>query len=387
MKVAFVGDFINHGKFLVPTGTSLVLLLSKVSDMEAIDVYCPFLNKDIETFKEPVNVNIIESYNYDDPISILNLYKIRKKHYDKIIFNIMPTAFGNRSLANLMGLLIPLTLGIFFRKKNIEIIYQNSVYTNDISKLGYNSLYDKFRSIILSIIEKIIFKSVKTFVFLEYYKDKITKKIGKNRIRVLNARYLEAITTIYLNGIYDYYSLPRSVNNKLPQVLMHGYWGPQKNIELGLEVLTELRNQGILFELTISGSINKHFNEYEREFSLLLGRYNKIIKNYEGYIEQIDIMNLFMNADLLILPYNAPGGRSAVLEQAIFFEVPTIVIDFEEFREQSKGVGFIKLVDSRDGIKFATKEILSNTSLKQNKELKIKEKLKQAVYNIQEILK
>ena len=99
---------------------------------------------------------------------------------------------------------------------------------------------------------------------------------------------------------------------------MHGYWGPQKNIELGLDALIKLRNQGIPFDLTISGSINSHFEEYGKQFDLLLEKSKKILKKYEGFVNEIGIMNLFKNTDLLILPYNTPGGRSAVLDQAIF---------------------------------------------------------------------
>ena len=251
--------------------------------------------------------------------------------------------------------------------------------------MGYDSSYDKLRSLILSIVERIIFKSVRTFVFLEFYKGKIARKIGRNQLRVLNGRYLEAITTIYLNGIYDQDYLPRSVNHKSPQVLMHGYWGPQKNIELGLDALVELRNQGILFDLTISGSINNHFKEYEGQFDLLLEKSKKMLKNYEGFVKEIDIMNLFTNADLLILPYNTPGGRSAVLEQAIFFEVPTIAIDFPEFREQAEKFNFVALINSEENLKIYAKEILLDNELK-NTEINIKEKIQQAITNIQKLL-
>ena len=48
MKIAYVGDFINHGKSLQTAGTSLVLLFSSIKDVEFIDVYCPLLNEKIK---------------------------------------------------------------------------------------------------------------------------------------------------------------------------------------------------------------------------------------------------------------------------------------------------------------------------------------------------
>ena len=385
MRIAYVGDFINHGKFLVPTGTSVVLLLTEIPDVEVIDVYCPKLNAKTEPFKEPEKVKIIESYNYNEPLSIIKLLQLRTKHYDKIIFNIMPTAFGNGNFSNLAGLLIPLMLRTIFRKNNIEIIYHNSVYTNDISKLGYDSYYDKLRSIILGLVERVIFKSIRSFVFLQLYKNRITGKIGENKVRVLNGRYLEAMATIYMNGIYcqDYFTLP--TKGQIPVILMHGSWGPQKNIELGLNALSELREEGLYFDLIVSGGINHHFEEYEKHFNLLLEKSNDIIKQYLGFVREADILNLFITADLLILPYNTPGGHSAVLEQAIFFEVPTIAIDFPEFREQTEGIGFVRLIESEDGLKFTAKELLQNSVIR-NPKLNVKEKIQQAVSNIQKLL-
>ena len=285
VRIAYIGDFINHGKFLAPTGTSVVLLLSEIPDVKVIDVYCPALNAKTEPFKQPEKVTIIESYRYDDLFSIVKLLEVRKKYYDKVIFNIMPTAFGKGSLPNLIGLLIPLMLRILFRKNNIELIYHNSVYTNDISKLGYDSHYDKFRSFILGIVEKRIFKSVRTFVFLQLYKDRITRKIGNNQVIVLNGRYLEAITTVYINGAFDHDHMSLPERDQLPRILMHGSWGPQKNIEMGLNALLKFKKKGFDFDLIISGGINHHFKEYEEKFHLLLKRYNEIIKQYLGLVK------------------------------------------------------------------------------------------------------
>ena len=385
MRIAYIGDFINHGKFLVPTGTSVVLLLSEISDVEVIDVYCPTLNAKIEPFEVPEKIKIIESYDYDNPGSIVKLLQLRKKNYDKIIFNIMPTAFGNSNLSNLAGLLIPLMLKTIFRKNNTEVIYHNSVYTNDISRLGYDSYYDKLRSIILGLVEREIFKSLRTFVFLQLYKDRITRKIGKNQLRILNGRYLEAMATVYANGIYckDYFTLPRK--DQLPLILMHGSWGPQKNIELGLHALSELRKQDLNFDLIISGGINHHFENYETQFNLLLEKSNGIVKQYLGPVREADILSLFTMADLLILPYNTPGGRSAILEQAIFFEVPTIAMDFPEYREQVDGISFVRLISSGDNLKLTANELLQNGTIR-NSRINVKEKIQQAVNNIQELL-
>ena len=132
--------------------------------------------------------------------------------------------------------------------------------------------------------------------------------------------------------------------NLTPTILMHGSWGPQKNIELGLMTLNKLKREGVKFRLVISGGLNPHFPEYKRKFQELLHCYSEVIDEYLGPVTEKDIMKIFLDAHLLILPYNTPGGHSAVLEQAMFFEVPNIAIDFPEFREQANGTSNVKLV-------------------------------------------
>lgn len=344
VKIAYIGDFINHGKSLQTSGTPIVILLASLPNVEQVDVYCPKKNDIEEEFKEPEKVRVIESYSYNNFVSILKLLKIRKCSYDLILFNLLPTAFGNSSISNLTGLTLPLILRNFVGAKKLRVIYHNSVFTNDINKLGYNTLYDKIRSIFLKLVEKRIFKTIPTFVLLNLYKRRIDEAIKSNVVSVINARYLEAVTTVYINGHLLDYQIPTRDRNIVRNVIMHGSWGPQKNLQLGLETLRILKEEGLKFNLLISGAINHHFPEYQKEFDNLLSRYGSIIDKYLGYVEEKDIMNLFFDADLLILPYNTPGGHSGVLEQAIFFEVPTVAIDFPEYREQAGGLKIIKLV-------------------------------------------
>ncbi|MEM0135360.1 MAG: glycosyltransferase [Thermoplasmatales archaeon] len=335
MRVAYVGDFINHGKSLPTIGTSIVILLSMVNEVESIDVYCPEQNETIEDFKLPHNVKLIPCYKYDNSQSILRLLSLKENHYDRIIFNLLPTGFGTKGASNLVGLMIPLSLRILFKQKNVRVLYHNSVFTNDIKKLGYISFFNKIRAFFLGFIERELFKNLETFVLLDLYKQRITKKIGANKVKVMGGRYLEAIASIYINN-----KIREELHHTTHDphiILIHGNWGPQKNLELGLDSLRKLRQSGKNFRLVISGGINHHFRDYEKQFNDIIQHYSDIIYTYKGYVREKDIMELFLMADLVLLPYNAPGGHSGVLEQAIAFHVQTVSIDFPEYREQKMG--------------------------------------------------
>ena len=107
-----------------------------------------------------------------------------------------------------------------------------------------------------------------------------------------------------------------------------------------------MKGDGVKFRLVISGGVNHHFPEYERSFQELLRSYSDIIDEYLGFVTEKEIMKIFLNANLLILPYNTSGGHSGVLEQAIFFEVPTIAMDFPEYREQAMEIESVVLISS-----------------------------------------
>lgn len=375
MNIAYIGDFINHGKSLHTTGTPLVILLSLLKNVDSIDVYCPKENKKIESFKLPSKVRLIEAYQYDKPLSIIKLLKVTWESYDIVIFNLLSTGFGKGTLANAFALIIPILLVKVSHLNNIQIIYHNSVYTNDVGSLGYNSSFDKLRLFFLRILERNLFKNVPTYVFLELYKFRIEKSIGKNKVRFLQLRYLEAITTLYINSLLDKETL--KVNRTcLATVLMHGSWGPQKNIEIGLSALRKIKKEGIRFKLIISGGINHHFSNYDEKFHELLTSYSDVIDEYIGPVDEKDIVKIFLNTNLLVLPYNTPGGHSGVLEQAIFFETPTVVLGFPEYEEQTKGVSSVKVTSTQNFIEDVFKMLKYTSNIA---ELVINKKIAEAM--------
>ncbi len=382
MKIAYIGDFINHGSSLKTPGTSLIILLSKMENVASIDVYCPKSNKITEEFQTLENVKIIGFYMYDHPLSIMKLLHIPWNNYDVVIFNMLPTGFGKSSISNATALLIPLILTKVLRMNNIRIIYHNSVFTNDVKALGYNSIFNRIRAYLLGKVEKTLFKNVKTFVILNLYKERIDKAIGKNLVDVMDTRYLDAITTVYMNNVINE-RIYNTVSSKIPVVLLHGFWGPQKNIELALSSLSQLRKNGIKFKLIISGGINLHFLDYENKFKKYLDLYSDVIDEYLGLVKEKDIMGIFLLADLAILPYNTPGGHSGVLDQTMFFDVPTIAIDFPEYREQAEGHPLVKLTNPEDLCKVLT---LTLNNISKKDRIEIKDKVLFAQNNIKVIL-
>ena len=286
----------------------MVILLSLSEKVEFIDVFCPEKNEKFEKFELPQRVKLHEYYRYDDSISIIRLLKIHWDDYDIVIFNMLPTGFGNQTIPNALALLVLIILRIILKQNNIKVIYQNSIFTNDIRSLGYNSPFDMIRAFFLRIIERTLFKNVDTYMFLDLYKQRIDNCIGKNKLNVLNGRYLEAIPTLYLNKVLKAEFI-ETTETCIPTILLHGFWGPQKNIELGLTALRRLRNEGKKFRVIISGGINYHFPQYRIKFQELLRSNSDIIDKYLGPASENDIMRIFLNADLWKVIIYATGNN------------------------------------------------------------------------------
>jgi len=316
---------------------------------------------------------------------MLRIMKRTYSHnYDLIIFNMNSTSFGESNLSNFLGLITPLILTKIF-KKNVAVIYHSSVLTNDVEKLGYNSLYDKFRKAVLKSLETSIFKNVNTFVTLQLYKTIIDKKIKKNRVKAIKIENIEAIPTLLLNELEEK-NIEIEYNNDLPRILLYGYWGPQKDLEFALNTLNQLKKEGYNFNLIISGGINNHFKEYQIKYNKLIEKYKDIIKELKGYVSEKDLVNLFKSADLLLLSYATSGGWSAVLDQAIFFEVPVIGIEFPEYVEQAKGYENVILV-KREYFKNAIKDFIVNFKNERSKTINVKEKIEKSIKYLNEIIK
>lgn len=96
-------------------------------------------------------------------------------------------------------------------------------------------------------------------------------------------------------------------------------------------------------------------------------------------------MGLFLDADLVLMPYNVPGGRSGVFEMSSFFGNSVICLDFPEFREQFKDYDNIVLVDKNNFYNEIEKYLNNYKPLKRN--IEIKEKINSAEANTDKFIK
>lgn len=383
IKIAFVGNFHGHGRVYDQWGTSFCLLLSLLDYVESVDVICPSSISG-EEILFPEKIRLRPTFDASKPFSVLNIIAaLDSRAYDLVIFNYGPTVYGKGNLINLLGIFIPIFAS---RIRNTVIISQGSSLTNDPFNLGYNSLIDRMKYMLLIKFEKILYRRVKSFAQLPIYEKLLKMKVTKNRvIGILRSDYIDAIFTLYLNNKLNVDSIDIGKHMYNPTVLLHGFWGPQKDPELALSTLKSLSLKGYRFNLIISGGINVHFPGYESHFKEVLKKYNDIPYNYTGYVDEKELMGLFLGADLVLMPYRVPGGQSGVLEMSSFFGNNVICLDFPEFRDEVKKDDRIDLVE-RGHFYDAVEKFLKNYQ-PSARTINVIEKLDLAKKNIREFLK
>ena len=290
-------------------------------------------------------VRIKKQYNKEISWSILKLFTVKWNEYNFIVINSLPTSYGRGSLINFFGMLLPLFI-VRLKRGKVALIYHNSTLTNDTVKLGYSGIINGFKRILLRKVEIFTFMNVKTFLPVELYSRKINELLKKNITNYINLRFFEGISSQLLgkNSSILHYSERSELLNRKINILLHGSWGPQKNLEYALKILSSIRLKNFQFKLTVSGSVNRNFPKYKTYFAKLLNEFRRVVDNKIGFVPDNQIKELFLRSGLVIIPYNASGGHSSVIETAISYGCYIIAFDFPEYREQTFGIDTAKLI-------------------------------------------
>lgn len=336
--IGYVGT-VAGGQALGQWGSGWVLTAAGLPQVKEIDVFCPSPPRDSsgEALSYPSNVKITTAYRLDETFSLWGLLlRLRAWQGDLLVFSSNTTAYGRRTIPNVVGLALPVLARRLLRRRTV-LVYHSSVLTSDVERLGYTSRFDRLREWGAALAEKWVFGLVPTYVLLELYRERVAARSPRTRVGLFTNEYLEAVPTIYLNGLERASDLPAiGARSKPSTVLLHGFWGPQKDLEGALRTLRGVRAHGLEFQLVLSGSANPHFPEYESRLSALCEEYRELISRREPHPSEARMASLLAESDVLLLPYHASGGQSGVMEMASAFDLPTVCIDFPEYREKAR---------------------------------------------------
>ena len=335
LRIGFFGNFYPHIGRLSSTSVGLVHLLSTSDAVASIEVFAPE-GSDFPRAMDRAKISLRRDWRFNDPVSLIRAFlKIRAESpkLDIIIFNLYLTSFGTGNLSNGVGLLLPVLVSFSTRRSPVVYMH-NFIETQDIEALGYRPSF--LRTLVAKVLERLIMLRCQLVVPLLSQKRTLEQKTH-GRIEYGIVPFVEAMPGVLLGGSSIAVS-SEPPSGKL-RVLLFGLWGPQKDASGILRALTEIHARGLPLEVTITGGINPAFPAYGAYLRSLVSSLGSKAFNLIEEPPEESIRDLFHSSDVIILPYSAAGGYSAVMNQSAFYRLPILAYDVPELRECAEEIG------------------------------------------------
>jgi len=148
----------------------------------------------------------------------------------------------------------------------------------------------------------------------------------RNYAELLAARQVDSVH-IPIGAYHEPHLLDESDSQEL---LFFTTLAPFKGLELLLEAFLILRSEYPRLKLNIAGSEHARFPNYPHELRKNFNGNNRI--HWLGQIPEDNVMDLFRQSQIVVLPYAASTGSSSVLYQAATWGRPVVASDLPEIQ-------------------------------------------------------
>jgi glycosyltransferase involved in cell wall biosynthesis len=280
------------------------------------------------------------------------LSTLRRIKPDLVWFNLGASVFGKSPLANLSGMLTPML--------TMRMGYPTVVTLHELVSLAdlksLNAPGGIFAPLGAHLLTKIATQADIICLTLRHYAD------------WLSARGVDC-TYIPIGAYYE----PELLNEQDSQeLLFFTTLAPYKGLEILLESFESLRMEFPCLRLTIAGAEHTRFPGYARDLKSRFNGTHNI--QWLGQVGEEHVVELFRNAQIVVLPYTAATGSSSVLYQAATWGRAVVASDLSEnlelARENDLQIQFFKSGDQkslREAIRtLLNSPILRDTQTKHN---------------------
>src|SRR5262249_38904783 len=118
------------------------------------------------------------------------------------------------------------------------------------------------------------------------------------------------------------------------RILAFGKWGTYKRLEILIEAFAKVVECIPNCKLVIAGSNHPATPSYLESIQERW-RHNPYLE-FNGYVPEEQLEELFVNSSVLVLPYSSAGGPSGVAHQACEYAVPIVASDIPDFRDMAE---------------------------------------------------
>ena len=280
------------------------------------------------------------------------LRAVRRSKPDVVWFNLVFSSFGDNPIAAFLGICTPLLLrlcGVY-----THITLHHVIESLDLSKgTRFPWLYRTFGAIATRLM---LFSGSLTVLLPSYRK-------------VLLENYRAKYVHLRKHGVFS--ACPKFPDvskrgNPEHRILTFGKWGTYKRPEILIEAFAQIADRFPNAKLVIAGSNHPTCPGYIESLHERWRDCSRI--EFQGYIPEAEIGNLFSSATVLILPYTSAGGPSGVAHQACEFAVPIIGSDIPDFHDMAETEELAMLfyeTGNPDSLAKVLADLLENAILQQ----------------------
>lgn len=256
---------------------------------------------------------------------------------DAFVFNIYPSSFGRANVANAIGLLTPTLVRILSGKQVITYLH-NIIETQDIASLGYPA--GRLTMLGARVLESLLNRTTIVRLPLSSQVTRARELFGP-RVAQLFIPFIEAAysSVVYNSKKQSQLYLGDATSTPRFRVLLFGFFGPQKDFDAAIRVLSGPSPSLADLEVTVAGAPNPNFPASSVGGKVSKSKSSSERLKFIGPVPEEGVFALFKAHDVVILPYTSSGGYSGVMNIAAAAGVRVIAQDLPQLRETAAILG------------------------------------------------
>ena len=349
MKVCLVTAFPPSSERLNEYGFHLAKELKK-HDLISLTVLA---DRMAEPAEELADFEVDRCWKFNSITTPFALLRAARQHKPDVVwFNLVFSSFGDKPIPAFLGICTAFLLRLFGFYTHITL--HHVMEALDLSKgTRFPRLYRLFGAVAT----KVMLFSGSVTVLLPSYRKVLLENYGGEYVHLRKHGIFSAapkFPDISMRG------------NPEHRILTFGKWGTYKRPEILIEAFAQIADRFPNAKLVIAGSNHPMCPGYIESLRERWKDSSRI--EFEGYVPEDEIGNLFGSATVLVLPYTSAGGPSGVAHQACEFAVPIIGSDIPDFRDMAETEELAMLfyeTGNTDSLATVLADLLENATLQQ----------------------
>jgi glycosyltransferase involved in cell wall biosynthesis len=349
MKVCLVTAFPPSTERLNEYGFHLAKELKK-HDLISLTVLADQMNEPAE---ELADFDVDRCWKFNSIATPFALLRAARKHKPDVVwFNLVFSSFGDKPIPAFLGICTAFLLRLFGFYTHITL--HHVMESLDLSQ---GTRFPRLYRFCGAIATKLILFSGSVTVLLPSYRKVLLETYGGEHVHLRK------------HGIFS--STPKFPDiskrgNPEHRILTFGKWGTYKRPEILIEAFAQIADRFPNTKLVIAGSNHPMCPGYVESLRERWRDCSRI--EFQGYVPEDEIGNLFSSATVLVLPYTSAGGPSGVAHQACEFAVPIIGSDIPDFIDlaQTEELGMLFYeTGNPDSLAKVLVDLLEDSTLQQ----------------------